>query len=269
MNSTLRNGIAALILSACAQGVTYAQTDATPTAESDPDTLAKNVPPGNPPPSSSLSPTQPPKSAPSTSSVGSSLFYFLNMSGKSQSDFAPLTARQKFHFYAKGLFGPFMFATAAASAGLAQVQDVPSGWGQGAEGYGQRFGNYYGKQAVQRTLRLAGEVALREDNRYFTSGEHGLGRRIVYALESSVMARKNDGTRHISISEVGSIAGASFISRLWQPSTNNSAGDGAVSFGVGMGLNAGINVVREFLPDVAHHFFGSNRQQTPTVKSVP
>jgi hypothetical protein len=62
-----------------------------------------------------------------------------------------------------------------------------------------------------------------------------VGRGIVYALKSSVMARGNDGIRHVSISGIGSIAGASFISRVWQPTPDNSAGDGAVSFGIGMG----------------------------------
>jgi hypothetical protein len=96
---------------------------------------------------------------------------------------------------------------------------------------------------------------LHEDNRYFGSREHGFGRRILYAVKRSVLARKDDGTSRISISQIGSTAGAAFISRLWQPSTNNSAGDGAVSFGISMASNAGLNVMREFLPDISKHVF--------------
>jgi hypothetical protein len=206
--------------------------------------------------------------APSTNRTVSALFYFLNMSGKTRADFKPLTAGQRAKFYAKGLFGPFMFLSAATSAGVTQAMNVPETWGQGAEGYGHRFGNYFAKQAVQRTLRLSGEELLHEDNRYFGSGEHGVGRRIVYALKSSVMARGNDGTQHLSISEIGSIAGSSFISRLWQPSTNNSAGDGAVSFGIGMGVNAGTCLLREFLPDLTHHIFRRS-QGTATRTTTP
>ena len=199
--------------------------------------------------------------SPSRNAAESSLFYFLNMSGRNQADFKPLTSRQRVKFYAKGLFGPFMLLSAATSAGVTQAMDVPSAWGQGAEGYGHRFGNYFAKQAVQRTLRLGGEQLLHEDNRYFESGEHGVKRRIIYALKSSIMARSSDGTQHISISEVSSIAGASFISRLWQPSTNNSAGDGAASFGIGMGVNAGTNILREFLPDLTHRLFRSDQSR--------
>jgi len=159
-------------------------------------------------------------------------------------------------FYAKGLLSPFQFLAAAA---ITQWEDVPKAWGEGAEGYGQRFGNYLAKQTTQRTLRLAFEELLHEDNRYFTSGEHGFGRRILYAVERSVLARKDDGTSRISLSQIGSTAGASFASRLWQPSTNSSAGDGAVSFGIGMGTNAGLNILREFMPDVTKHLFRRNQ----------
>jgi hypothetical protein len=69
------------------------------------------------------------------------------------------------------------------------------------------------------------------------------------------MARSNDGTQHISISEIGSIAGSAFISRLWQPPSTSSMADGATSFGIGMATNAGMNVLREFLPDITRHIF--------------
>jgi len=206
-------------------------------------------------PDPSPSATAAPSSAGGQSKVESSLFYYLYMTGKTQADFKPLTARQKANFWAKSLFSPFQFIAAASSAGITQWEDVPKAWGEGAEGYGHRFGNYFAKQTTQRTLRLGLETLLHEDNRYFTSGEHGFGRRVLYALERSILARKDDGTFRISLSQIGSTAGASFISRLWQPSTNNSAGDGAVSFGIGMATNAGLNVVREFLPDVTKHLF--------------
>jgi hypothetical protein len=44
-----------------------------------------------------------------------------------------------------------------------------------------------------------------------------MGRRIVYAFKSSVMARGNDGIQHVSVAGIDNIAGASFISRAWPP----------------------------------------------------
>lgn len=83
------------------------------------------------------------------------------------------------------------------------------------------------------------------------------------------MARGNDGHQHISISEIGSLAGSSFLSRLWQPSTNSSAGDGATSFGIAMGVNAGMSVLREFLPDLTRRVFGRDREGNLAVTPNP
>jgi hypothetical protein len=193
--------------------------------------------------------------SPSSSHTESSIFYFLNMSGRTQKDFRPLTAKEKAKFAERGVFGPVAFFTAGAAAGISQWKDVPAEWGQGAEGYADRYANYFGKQIVQRTLRLAGEDLLHEDNRYYGSGERGFGRRLGYALKSSIMARSNDGHQHISVSQIGSIAGSAFISRLWQPPSTSSMSDGATSFGLGMATNAAMHVLREFLPDVTRHVF--------------
>jgi hypothetical protein len=177
------------------------------------------------------------------------------MAGKTQDQFTPLTRKERLKVYAKDLLSPFHFLMAGASAGITQLQNVPPEWGQGAEGYGRRFANYYAYATTSSMLQMAGEDIMHEDNLYYGSGEHGVWRRVKYAVKSSVLARSDDGTQHLSVSQIGSTAGAAFISRLWQPRSNNSAGDGAVSFGISMATNAGVNVIREFLPDITRHVF--------------
>jgi hypothetical protein len=189
---------------------------------------------------------------PSENKAEASLFDFLVMSGKTQDQFQPLTQVQRAKEYAKGLVSPFNLVSAAISAGITQWQDVPNAWGQGAEGFGHRFGNYVARQEITRTLLWGGEAALHEDNRYFQSGKHGVWARTKYALVSSVVARHDNGKQYVSFSRLGSNAGGAFLSRTWQPSSNNSAGDGAMSFGISMGTNAGLNVLREFLPGILH-----------------
>jgi hypothetical protein len=192
------------------------------------------------------------------SNAESSLFYSLFMAGKTQGQFTPLTPKERLKVYAKDLLSPFHFMMAGASAGITQLQNVPPEWGQGAEGYARRFANYYAYATTSSMLQMAGEDILHEDNLYYGSGEHGVWKRVRYAVKSSVLARSDDGTQHLSVSQIGSTAAAAFISRLWQPSSNNSAGDGAVSFGISMATNAGVNVIREFLPDVTRHIFHGN-----------
>lgn len=193
--------------------------------------------------------------------VENSIFVSLFMSGKTQDQFKPLTSKERLKIYSEDLISPVHFLLAGASAGITQLQNSPAAWGEGAEGYGKRFANYYAEATVASVLQMGGEDLLHEDNFYYGSGEHGIWRRVKYAVKSSVLARGRDGSQHFSISQVGSTAGAAFISRLWQPRSNDSAGDGAVSFGFAMATNAGVNVVREFLPDVTRRIFHRNAQE--------
>jgi hypothetical protein len=69
------------------------------------------------------------------------------------------------------------------------------------------------------------------------------------------MARSRNGSRHVSISEIGGFAGGAFISRAWQPSSNAQASNAAASMGVSIGLAAGMNVAHEFFPRIFHIWF--------------
>jgi hypothetical protein len=216
-----------------------------------------DVPSAAQPPATSSSAVEPahPPTTQKPSKIESSLFSSLFMSGKTQDQFEPLTARERIGVYGRDLFSPVHFGLAGLSAGITQAQNSPKQWGQGAEGFGLRFGNYYAEAVVADVLQMTGEDILHEDNLYYGSGETGFGRRVTYAIKSSVLARGRSGTQHFSISQVGSTAAASFISRLWQPAGHGSARDGAVNFGISMATNAGVNVVREFLPDFTRHIF--------------
>jgi len=211
--------------------------------------------------------SQPSTDAPPTR-VETSIFSSLFMAGKTQDQFQPLTPEERLIVYCKDLFGPFHIFLAGLSAGITQVQDSPKEWGLGAKGYGIRFANYYGEAFVSSMLQMSGEDLLHEDNLYYGSGEHGLWKRTKYAVKSSVLARGSDGTQHFSISQVGSTAGASFISRLWQPSSSDSAASGAKNFGYSMATNAGINVIREFLPDVTRHIFRRTERRRQTLAEM-
>jgi hypothetical protein len=67
--------------------------------------------------------------------------------------------------------------------------------------------------------------ALHEDNRYIRSSEIRFGKRLKYALESSFLAR--------------------------------DAAYAAADFGVSMGVSAGWDVAREFLPNLFHRKLGT------------
>lgn len=179
------------------------------------------------------------------------LFNYLNMAGTAKaSDFRPLTQPQRTHIYLKTMVNPVGYLKVGFSAGIDQWKDKPSEWEQGASGYSKRFANIFGQYSIQRTVTFGLGSLLHEDNRYFNSGKKRLWSRTGYAVASGILARHDDGSRHLSISQLGGVAAGAFISRSWQPPSQHSPGDGAVSFGITMASNMGFAVVKEFLPDL-------------------
>jgi len=169
-------------------------------------------------------------------------------------EFAPMTRSERFSNYLVGIAGPESILRAAASAGISQANNTPKEWGGGADAYGERVGNAFAQHVIRGTLQYGASAALHEDNRYFVSGQTGFFRRTKYAIASTLLARHDDGSRSFSFSHVGSAAGAAFISREWQPRSRTTAGDGAVTFGVNMGVDMAFNVFREFWPGMKSHF---------------
>ena len=192
------------------------------------------------------------------------LFNYLNMAGtKKAAEFQPLTQQERTHIYFKTMVNPLGYAKAAFSAGIDQWNDKPEEWEQGASGYGKRYANILGQYSIQRTATYGLGSFLHEDNRYFNSGKKGFWPRMGYALCSSVLARHDDGSRAISISQLGGVAAGAFVARLWLPPSQNSAKDGAVSFGLTMASNAGFSIVKEFLPDIGKAIGKKNKKPSP------
>jgi hypothetical protein len=169
-----------------------------------------------------------------------------------RSAYVPMTQKERLHYYFRHMFNVESVFRTSVGAGINQAMDTPHEWGQGAEGYGRRFGSIYGEHIVQATVMYGASVVFREDNRYFSSGESGFGARFKYAVESTVLARHNDGSRHPSISRLSSYVAAAAISRLWQPPSTRGAIHAVDLFGIAIGVEAGFNLAREFWPGMFH-----------------
>lgn len=169
-----------------------------------------------------------------------------------QPSYTPMTASQRFTHYLSSTFSPVALFRSAASAGIGQWRERPKEWREGSDAYAKRFTSAFAEHFTATTLMYGASSLLHEDNRYIRSGEGSGGSRLGYALESSFLARHDDGTRHFSFSKIGALVGAALISRTWQPESTRSMRSAGVNLGVMMGSSAGFDVMREFLPDLFH-----------------
>jgi hypothetical protein len=158
-----------------------------------------------------------------------------------------LAQAERNKLFVKDLFNPLSFVESAASAGFGQWRDRPPEWGEGGAGFGRRYASSFAQHLTGETLKFGLASILHEDNRYVPSGRTGIAGRTLYALVSTFRSRDDEGQRQMSYSNIGSLAGASLLSRTWQPASSGGAGNGAVNFGVAVAFAGGMNVVREFL----------------------
>jgi hypothetical protein len=155
--------------------------------------------------------------------------------------------------YKHQLLGPLTLARTAASAGINQLRNVPSEWGQGAAGYAKRFASSYGTHVVSSTIHYGVSTIRHEETGYRPSGLDGVGPRTLYALESTVITHKTDtGKPTVAAGEISGAVGSGLISRLWQPAAAKTLAKGFASGGIILGVDAGSHVVREFWPEIRH-----------------
>ncbi len=161
----------------------------------------------------------------------------------------PLTPKQKFELSWKTSIDPVTFATAGLIAGIQQANnDFPS-YGQGAQGYGKRFGASYGDLFIGTMI---GDAILpsvfKQDPRYFYKGTGNIRSRTLYALANAVVCKGDNGNWQFNYSGMLGTLAASGISNLYYPASDR---DGAAltfeNLGFSIAGSAISNLFQEFL----------------------
>ena len=164
----------------------------------------------------------------------------------------PETGTQRMEEAIRATFGPIAWVSSAASAGIGQWRDRPDEWGQGAAGFGRRYASSFAGRIVKNSITFGVASAFGEDNRYVPSGLDTKRARIKYAVASTFLARRPDGSRHVSYSRIAGWLGAAAISRAWQPDSTRTVRSGLAALYVSIGVAAGFEVAHEFLPRIFH-----------------
>lgn len=183
-----------------------------------------------------------------------------NRTTESSVPFHHITAMQKMTIAFKDSFDWPVYPTAGLFATLYQLEDQNPSFGQGMQGYAKRLATAYGDQMIGNMM-TEGLVPsmLHEDPRYFRLGEGSKKGRAAYALSRIFVTRTDSGGRRFNTSEWGGNAAAVAISNLYYPDTRN-ASDNAQKLLIACATDAFSNVLKEFWPDVKHHFKKKHEQ---------
>jgi hypothetical protein len=164
-------------------------------------------------------------------------------------DAAPLTSKQKFELAWKTTLDPVTFVLTGAVAGIQQANNVFSGYGQGAQGYGKRYGADYADTVTNIFIGSAILPSLlKQDPRYFYKGSGSTRSRFLYAIANSVICKGDNGRWQANYSNIlGSLA-AGGLSNLYFPAQDRHGA--ALTFenaAIEVGASAAANLLQEFV----------------------
>jgi hypothetical protein len=164
----------------------------------------------------------------------------------------PLTTHQKFRIFYRQTYDPCRFLGAAVAAGISQAEDHLSGYGQGAQGYGKRFGaDLADANLATFFARSLLPSLLHDDPRYFHIGKSGtFKRRLVHAVFSPEWTRRDNGTHRFNYSRVLGDLMAVSVANAYYPDTDRGAGKTFEHGASLIGTGSAYAVFQEFWPDI-------------------
>jgi hypothetical protein len=160
-----------------------------------------------------------------------------------------LTPKQKFKLAGRSLIDPATFVIVAGFAGIEQATNSFSGYGQGWQGYGKRYGAGLADSSVGAILGGAVlPVLFHQDPRYFYKGTGSVWSRAKYALSTAVIARGDNGRWQPAYAGVLGDFASGAISNLYYPASDrNGAGLTLENGALSVAFDGAGNLLQEFL----------------------
>ncbi len=175
-----------------------------------------------------------------------------------------LRLNDKFLLFVQDSFDPVTFLGTAFDAGLDQAQNMDPSYGQGAQGYGRRFGAEFAGQASSRFFKDFGYPFLfSEDPRYYRLA-YGSGRkRLLHAVEHAVVAHRDNGKEMFNFSEWLGTTSTVVLSNTYHPDNRRGFSLAAQRVGFSILNDMGFDVLREFWPEISRKLKLPFRGETP------
>lgn len=166
-----------------------------------------------------------------------------------QSDAAPLTKKQKLQLGWKFTIDPVSFAITGLIAGVEQANNSFPGYGQGAQGFGKRYGAAYADFVSGVFFgNVIFPAVFKQDPRYFYKGTGSKKSRLLYALANAVICKGDNGHWQPNYSNVLGSFAAGGLSNLYYPASDrNGVGLTFENSLIGLAGSAGSAVIEEFL----------------------
>jgi hypothetical protein len=163
-------------------------------------------------------------------------------------DAAPLTTKQKYSLASRDTFDPVSLIGTGIAAGIEQANNTYAGYGQGAAGYGKRFGAQFANGRSSDFLSHAVFPSLfHQDPRYYYQGSGSVKSRVYHAVSFAFVTRSDSGGNVPNYSYFLADMCSGALSNLYYPKASRGANLVFTNAAIGLAGRAGSTVLREFL----------------------
>lgn len=171
--------------------------------------------------------------------------------------YVPLDTKQRSdRFFKEYLGSPFTYIAAAGAASGGQIGNDPKEWTRSWEGYGKRVGTTFALFTIDTGVHEAGDAMLGLDPRYFRCRCRGGLQRTWNAVEMSFLAYDSKGRKRFDLPQLAGAYGSAMLVTTWYPKRYDPLVQGVHMGHQQMGFVVGINLIREFSPELKR-FFGN------------
>jgi len=176
-------------------------------------------------------------------------------------DAPPLSSGQKFNLFARESLSPVTFSYSALEAGAGQAANTFPEYGQGARGYGKRFGaNFADSISSNFFSDFLYPSIFREDPRYFRLGEGGTRHRVGYALAQEFVCHTDSGGRSFNWANLLGAFSSGALSNTYYPESDRTVGQTMGRSGLSLLYGSAGGLVSEFWPDIQRKMFHRKRK---------
>jgi len=171
------------------------------------------------------------------------------------SHYAPMTPHERWDDYVHDNFAqPGAFFRTFFSALGDQTGNVPAKWGQGADKFPIHFGSELARFTIGGSIKSATAAALREDTRYHACACSNPVRRTFHAMSRTVLTYDRNGKTTVDIAGLAGLYSGPMIMTAWYPNNYTALGYGVRQGNIAAEINTGIDLIREFGPDLKRTF---------------
>ncbi|HSZ60419.1 MAG TPA: hypothetical protein VK828_01395 [Terriglobales bacterium] len=162
-----------------------------------------------------------------------------------------LSVGQKFELFVDNTGSVNSITWALLGSAITQADNAPTGFGQGWDAYGKRFGSALARTASGEffgTFVLAS--TLHQDPRFYAEINPRFFHAVKYSVQHVFIMRNDQGHEGIAWAGLGGPLMGEALANVYWPDRNRTVGDTLFRYGLDLASRAGGNMLREYWPVV-------------------